>query len=251
MKLLVVAKRVPDPEAKIRVKPDGNSIVTEQLKFVINPFDEIAVEEALRIKEKLGGEVVVLSVGPAEAAEQVRTALAMGADRGVLIKADGVCADPGIIARALAEVAKQEGFDVLLMGKQAVDTDYGQTCGMLAQILGVPYAAFACKVEVEGESKRLAVVREVDGGLETKLIGMPCIVTADLRLNEPRYASLPGIMKAKKKEIRQVSLEELGVGVTPKLRVESLEEPPKRQGGRKVGSVEELVRALHDEAKVI
>ena len=251
MKLLVAVKRVPDPEAKIRVKPDGNSIVTEQLKSVINPFDEIAVEEALRIKEKLGGEVVVLSIGPSEAAEQVRTALAMGADRGVLVKTDGAYADPGIIARALAEVAKQEGFDVLLMGKQAVDTDYGQTCGMLAQILGVPCAAFAYKVEVEGESKRLVVVREVDGGLETKLISMPCIVTADLRLNEPRYASLPGIMKAKKKEIRQVSLEELGVGVPPKLRVESLEEPPKRQGGRKVGSVEELVRALHDEAKVI
>jgi len=251
MKLLVAVKRVPDPEAKIRVKPDGNSIVTEQLKFVINPFDEIAVEEALRIKEKLGGEVVVLSIGPSEAAEQVRTALAMGADRGVLVKTDGTYADPGIIARALAEVAKQEGFDVLLMGKQAVDTDYGQTCGMLAQILGVPCASFAYKVEVEGESKRLVVVREVDGGLETKIISMPCIVTADLRLNEPRYASLPGIMKAKKKEIRQISLEELGVEVTPKLRVESLEEPPKRQGGRKVGSVEELVRALHDEAKVI
>jgi len=137
------------------------------------------------------------------------------------------------------------------MGKQAVDTDYGQTCGMLAQILGVPYASFAYKVEVEGESKRLVVVREVDGGLETKLVSMPCIVTTDLRLNEPRYASLPGIMKAKKKEIRQVSLEELGVEVLPKLHVESLEEPPKRQGGRKVGSVEELVRALHDEAKVI
>jgi len=251
MKLLVAVKRVPDPEAKIRVKPDGSGIVTEQLKFVINPFDEIAVEEALRIKEKLGGEVVVLSIGPSEAAEQVRTALAMGADRGVLVKTDGTYADPGIIARALAAVAKQEGFDVLLMGKQAVDTDYGQTCGMLAQILGVPYASFAYKVEVEGESKRLVVVREVDGGLETKLVSMPCIVTTDLRLNEPRYASLPGIMKAKKKEIRQISLEELGVEVTPKLRVESLEEPPKRQGGRKVGSVEELVRALHDEAKVI
>ena len=251
MKLLVAVKRVPDPEAKIRVKPDGSSILTDQLKFVINPFDEIAVEESLRMKEKHGGEVVVVSVGPPEAAEQVRTALAMGADRGVLVKVDGAVLDPGITARALAEVAKQEGFDVFLMGKQAVDTDYGQTCGMLAQMLGVSCAAFAYKVEVDAEKKCLIVVREVDGGLESKRIGMPCIVTADLRLNEPRYASLPGIMKAKKKEIRQISLEELGAGGNPKVRIESLEEPPKRQGGRKVNSVEELVRAMHEEAKVI
>lgn len=251
MKLLVSVKRVPDPEAKIKVRPDGSGIVTEQLKFVINPFDEIAVEEALRIKEKYGGEVVVLSVGPTEAQEQIRTALAMGADRGILVKTDGDYPDPSAAAQILAAVATKEGFDLLLMGKQAVDTDYAQTCGMLAQYLGVPLANFAFKVEVDESNKRLTVVREVDGGLETKLISMPCVVTADLRLNEPRYASLPGIMKAKKKEIRQLALGDLGISVAPKLKIESLEEPPKRQGGRKVGSVEELIRALHEEAKVV
>lgn len=251
MKILVSVKRVPDPEAKIRVRPGGEGIVTEQLKFVINPFDEIAVEEALRIKEKHGGEVVVVSIGPSEAQEQVRTALAMGADRGVLVKTDGDYPDPWATAQILAAVANQEGFDLLLMGKQAVDTDYGQTCGMVAQNLGVPYATFAFKIEMDASNKQLTVVREVDGGLETKMIGMPCIVTADLRLNEPRYASLPGIMKAKKKEIRQLALGDLGVSMDTKLKVESLEEPPKRQGGRKVGSVEELIRSLHEEAKVI
>jgi electron transfer flavoprotein beta subunit len=240
MKLLVSVKRVPDPEAKIKVRPNGSGIITEQLKFVINPFDEIAIEEALRIKERYGGEVVVLSVGPTEAQEQIRTALAMGADRGILVKTDGDYPDPSVTAQILAAVATQEGFDLLLMGKQAVDTDYGQTCGMVAHDLGVPQATFAFKV-----------VREVDGGLETKEISMPCIVTADLRLNEPRYASLPGIMKAKKKEIRQLTLGDLGIAVDPKLKIESLEEPPKRQGGRKIGSVEELIRALHEEAKVV
>ena len=251
MKILTMAKRVPDPEAKVKIKVDGSSIVTDQLKHVINPFDEIAVEEALRVKEKLGGEIVVISIGPKEATEQIRTALAMGTDRGILVITDGDYLDPKVTAEIMAKIAKEEAFDMILMGKQAVDTDYGQVCGMLAHLLNVPHASFAYKLEIDEGNKKVKVMREVDGGIETKIIGLPCIISADLRLNEPRYASLPGIMKAKKKEIKQFKISELGIDANTFLKIEKLEEPPKREGGRKVESVQELVRYLHEEAKVL
>ncbi len=249
MKILVPVKRVPDPATTIRVLPDGSGIATDNVKWVINPFDEIAIEEALRIKEKQGsGEVVLISVGQTAWQEQLRTGLAMGADRAILVKAD-IPLDTLAIARAIAKVASDEKPELIIIGKQAIDDDSNQIGQMLAEMLGWPQATFASKVELNGE--KCTVVREVDGGLETVAFPMPAVITTDLRLNEPRYASLPGIMKARKKPLNEIAVDSLGVDLAPKLKIKTLNAPEKRQAGRKVASVEELVQVLHTEAKVI
>jgi len=249
VKILVCVKRVPDPETVIKLAPEGASIATDNVKWVINPFDEIAIEEALRIKEKAAGtEVVLISIGLKTAQEQLRTGLAMGADRAILVVSDATL-EPLAVARVLQKLVDTEKPDVVIMGKQAIDDDSNCAGQMLAELLGWPQATFASKVELDGKSAK--ITREVDGGLETLGVTLPAIVTADLRLNEPRYASLPGIMKARKKELKEIPLAELGVDAAPKTRVVKLETPPKRSGGRKVGSVQELVQVLHNEAKVI
>jgi len=249
VKILVPIKRVPDPATTIRVLPDGSGIATDNVKWVINPFDEIAIEEALRIKEKQpGSEVVLVTIGQSTWQEQLRTGLAMGADRAILVKTDGYL-DPLSLARILAKVAGDEKADIVLLGKQAIDDDSNQVGQMLAEMLGWPQATFASKVEFA--DRKVSVIREVDGGLETIAFNLPAVVTTDLRLNEPRYASLPGIMKARKKELKEVPAESLGLDLAPKLKIKSLTAPPKRQAGRKVGSVAELVGVLHTEAKVI
>jgi len=248
VKILVPIKRVPDPATTIRVLPDGSGIATDNVKWVINPFDEIAIEEALRIKEKQSGEVVLVTVGQSTWQEQLRTGLAMGADRAVLVKNDGAL-DSLAIARILAKVVSDEKPELVLLGKQAIDDDSNQVGQMLAEMLGWPQATFASKVEFADQN--VTVTREVDGGLETISFNLPAVITTDLRLNEPRYASLPGIMKARKKELKELPAESLGVDLAAKLKVKTLAAPPKRQAGKKVGSVQELVRVLHTEAKVI
>ena len=248
MKILATVKRVPDPATTIRILPDGSGIATDNVKWVINPFDEIAIEEGLRIKEKLGGEVVLLAIGQQSWQEQLRTGLAMGADRAILVRADQPL-DSLAIARVIAKVVGDEKPDLVIIGKQAIDDDSNQAGQMLAEMLGWPQATFASKVEIA--APKCTVVREVDGGLETVAFDLPAVITTDLRLNEPRYASLPGIMKARKKELKEVPVDSLGVDLAPKLKIKTLAAPPKRQAGRKVGSVEELVNVLHSEAKVI
>jgi len=250
VKILVTVKRVTDPDAKVKIKPDGTGIITEGIEYKANPFDEIAVEEALRLTEKSGGEVVVVSIGPAEATKELRTALAMGAHRGSLVDARDEGLDSLLTARILQKLVAKEQPDLVLLGKQAVDGDSNQVGQILACLLGLPQACFASKIVLEGG--RAVVTREVDGGLETLSVPLPAVVTADLRLNEPRYASLPGIMKAKKKPIATLPLESLGLaGVAPKVRIRGYAAPPARKGGRKVASVEELVDLLKNEAKVI
>ena len=249
MKILVPVKRVVDYEAKIRVKPDGSGIETDGVKWIVNPFDEIAVEEALRLKESgKAAEVVVAGIGPAEAAVQLRYAMAMGADRAILVKHDGFV-DSDLAARVLAALFKRESCGLVLMGKQAIDSDASQTPGLLAARLGVAQACFASKIVLDGQS--VVVTREVDGGLETVSAPLPCVISADLRLNTPRYASLPNIMKAKKKPLEEIGLGDLGLDGAVKLKVLRLSAPSKREAGRKLDSVTALVRALHTEAKVI
>jgi len=250
VKTLVTVKRVPDPETTIRVKPDGSGIVTDNVKYVINPFDEIAIEEALRIKEKLSGEVILISIGAKVVTEQLRTGLAMGADRAVLILCEQEL-DSLAVARVFAKLIENEKPELVLMGKQAIDDDSNQAGQMLAALLGWPQATFASKVELAADQKSVQVTREVDGGLETVGFALPGIITADLRLNEPRYASLPGIMKARKKEIKEVAIADLGADVTPRLKVLKLEPPAKKQAGKKFETVQALVDSLHTEAKVI
>jgi electron transfer flavoprotein beta subunit len=265
LKILVTAKRVEDPESKIKVKPDGTGIVTEGVNYKMNPFDEIAVEEALRLKERHGGEVIVASIGGEKSATEVRAALAMGADRGVLVRHDGPL-DPVVASALLAKVVEQEKPDLCILGKQAIDDDQNQTGQYLAERLGWPQATFASKnesLESEAEQKKdpglvlaaggraLAVIREVDGGVETLEVTLPAVVTTDLRLNKPRFASLPGIMKAKKKELKELQAASLGVDLAPKVIVKKLFEPPARKGGVKVADVEELWKKLHEEAKVL
>jgi electron transfer flavoprotein beta subunit len=251
VKTLVTVKRVPDPETTIRVKPDGSGIVTDNVKYVINPFDEIAIEEALRIKEKQGqNEVVLVSIGTKVVSEQLRTGLAMGADRAILVLCEQELDSLGV-ARVLTKVIEKEGPDLVVMGKQAIDDDSNQTGQMLAALLNWPQATFASKVEFSDDKKSLRVTREVDGGLETVGFSLPGIVTADLRLNEPRYASLPGIMKARKKEIKEIPLAEFGADVAPRLKIHRLEPPTKKEAGKKVETVQELIHLLHTEAKVI
>ncbi len=251
MKILVTVKRVPDPETTIRVKPDGSGIVTDNIKYVINPFDEIAIEEALRIKEKLGGsEVVLASIGTKVVSEQLRTGLAMGADRAILVLCDQDL-DSLAVSRILVKLVERESPQLVVMGKQAIDDDSNQAGQMLAALLDWPQATFASKVELSGDEKSVQVTREVDGGLETVGFSLPGIITADLRLNEPRYASLPGIMKARKKEIREIPVAELNADTTPCLKVQKMDPAAKKTGGKKVETVQQLLDLLHTEAKVI
>ncbi|CUW38519.1 electron transfer flavoprotein beta-subunit [Magnetospirillum sp. XM-1] len=249
MKVLVAIKRVIDYNVKIRVKSDGSGVETQNVKFSMNPFDEIAVEEAVRLKEAgKATEVVVVSVGPAAASETLRTALAMGADRGILVQTDDEVQPLGV-AKVLKALVDKEAPGLIILGKQAIDDDSNQVGQMLAALLGRPQGTFASKVEIVGES--ITVTREIDGGLETVSLKLPAVVTTDLRLNEPRYASLPNIMKAKKKPIDTVSPADLGVDVAPRLVTLSVAEPPKRSAGIKVADVAALVDKLKNEAKVI
>ncbi|MBU8540495.1 electron transfer flavoprotein subunit beta/FixA family protein [Falsiroseomonas tokyonensis] len=249
MKILVPVKRVVDYNVKVRVKADGTGVETANVKMSMNPFDEIAVEEAVRLKEKgAATEIVAVSVGPAAAQEQIRTALAMGADRGILVEAEGTV-EPLAVAKILKALVEKEGPQLILMGKQAIDDDMNATGQMLAALLGWAQGTYASKVELDGGTAK--VTREIDGGLETLALTLPAIVTADLRLNEPRYASLPNIMKARKKPIETVKPGDLGVDTAPRLTVLKVVEPPKRSAGVKVASVAELVDKLRNEAKVI
>lgn len=249
MKILVAVKRVVDFNVKIRVKADGSGVDTDNVKMSINPFDEIAVEEAVRLLEAgVASEVVAVTVGPPVAQDVLRTALAMGATHGILVKTNAAI-EPLAVAKLLAKLALSEGAELVLLGKQAIDDDANQTGQMLAALLGWPQAIFASKVEIADGGAR--VTREVDGGGQTLDVTLPAVVTADLRLNEPRYASLPNIMKARSKPILETSPEALGVDVTPRLRVLATEEPPRRQAGKTVGSVDELIALLRDEAGVL
>ncbi|ALK07994.1 electron transfer flavoprotein subunit beta/FixA family protein [Blastochloris viridis] len=249
MKVLVPVKRVVDYNVKIRVKADGSGVELANVKMSMNPFDEIAVEEAIRLKEKGHvTEIVAVSVGPAQATETLRTALAMGADRGILVKTDATV-EPLAVAKILAKLVESEAPGLVIMGKQAIDDDCNQTGQMLAALLGWPQGTFASKV-VPGEGS-FDVTREVDGGLVTERLTLPAVVTTDLRLNEPRYASLPNIMKAKKKPIDETSPEALGVDAAPRLKVLTTAEPAARKSGAKVGSVAELVSKLKSEAGVL
>ncbi len=249
MKILVAVKRVIDYNVQIRVKEDGSGIVTDNVKMSTNPPDDNAIEEAVKIKEAgKATEVVAVTVGEEKAQETVRKALAVGADRGILVKADGII-EPLAVSKVLQKVVEKEKPDLVFMGKQAIDDDCNQTGQMLAALLNWPQATFASKIEVK--EKSLEVTREIDEGLETIEVTMPAIVTCDLRLNEPRYASLPNIMKAKKKPIDQMNASELGIDTKPRIEQIKVEEPPKRKAGIKVASVEELVQKLKNEAKVI
>jgi electron transfer flavoprotein beta subunit len=249
MKALVAVKRVVDYNVKIRVKADQTGVETANVKMSMNPFDEIAVEEALRLREAgIVEEVIIVSAGLPQCQETIRTALAMGADRGVLVPTE-VELQPLAVAKLLKAVIERESPEIVIIGKQAIDDDCNQTGQMLAALLGWPQATFASKLTISDGNAE--VTREVDGGLETVAFKLPIVVTTDLRLNEPRYASLPNIMKAKKKPIVPMTPEELGVDVTPRLITLKVEEPAKRQGGVKVGSVAELVDKLKNEARVI
>jgi electron transfer flavoprotein beta subunit len=249
MKLLVPVKRVVDYNVKIRVRSDGSGVELANVKMSMNPFDEIAVEEAVRLKEQgKASEVVAVSIGPSQAAETIRTALAMGADRGILVKTDQPV-EPLAVAKILKAVVAQESPQLVILGKQAIDDDANQTGQMLAALLGWPQGTFAFKVVVNEGS--VDVTREVDGGLQTLSLTLPAILTTDLRLNEPRYASLPNIMKAKKKPLDETSPEALGVDVAPRLKVVRTVEPGGRKAGVKVGSVAELVQKLKVEAGVL
>ena len=249
MKILVPVKRVVDYNVKVRVKSDGTGVETAGVKMSMNPFDEIGVEEAVRLKEKgVATEIVAVSLGVAACAETIRTALAMGADRGILVETD-VDLQPLAVAKLLAAIAAKEQPGMIILGKQAIDDDMSATGPMLAALLGWAQGTFASKVEAA--DGKLTVTREVDGGLERVEITLPAIITTDLRLNEPRYASLPNIMKARKKPIETLKPEDLGVDPAPRLTVVKVSEPPKRQAGVKVASVAELVAKLKNEAKVI
>ena len=249
MKLLVPVKRVVDYNVKVRVKADGSGVETAGVKMSMNPFDEIAVEEAVRLKEKgIATEIVAVSMGVAQCQETIRTALAMGADRGILVETD-VELQPLAVAKLLKALAMKEQPGLIIMGKQAIDDDMNATGQMLAALLGWPQGTFASRISIKGE--KLTVTREIDGGLETLELDLPCIITTDLRLNEPRYASLPNIMKARKKPIETIKPADLGVDPAPRLRMVKVLEPPKRIAGQKVKSVAELMQKLRTEAKVI
>jgi electron transfer flavoprotein beta subunit len=249
MKILVPVKRVVDYNVKVRVRADGTGVETSGVKMSMNPFDEIAVEEAVRLKERgVATEIVAVSLGIAACAETIRTALAMGADRGILVETDAVL-EPLAVAKMLRAIAQKEEPRLIILGKQAIDDDMNATGQMLAALLGWPQGTFASKIEISGDTAN--VTREIDGGLETLALKLPAIVTTDLRLNEPRYASLPNIMKARKKPIETIKPADLGVDPTPRLSVVKVSEPPKRKAGQKVGSVAELVSKLKNEAKVI
>ena len=249
MKVLVPVKRVVDYNVKIRVKSDGSGVELANVKMSMNPFDEIAVEEALRLREAgKATEVICVSIGPQQCTETIRTGLAMGADRGILVKADGTV-EPLAVAKILKGIADEEKPGLIILGKQAIDDDSNQTGQMLAALLGWSQATFASKVVVDGSD--FTVTREVDGGLQTVKLKGPTIVTTDLRLNEPRYASLPNIMKAKKKPIGEKTAADYGVDITPRHEIVKTTEPPGRKSGVKVKDVAELVSKLKNEAGVI
>ncbi len=249
MKILVAVKRVIDYNVQVRVKDDGTGVVTDNVKMSTNPPDDNAIEEAVKIKESgKAKEVVAITIGDDKAQETVRKALAVGADRGIHVKVDGIV-EPLAVSKILKKIVEKENPDLVFMGKQAIDDDCNQTGQMLAAILNWPQATFASKIEVK--EKSLEVTREIDEGLETIEVNIPAIVTCDLRLNEPRYASLPNIMKAKKKPLEQLNATDLGVDTKARIEQIKVEEPPKRKAGIKVASVSELVQKLKNEAKVI
>lgn len=249
MKVLTAVKRVLDYNVKVRVKADGKSVDLDNVKMSMNPFDEIAVEEAIRLKEAgLAEEIIAVSIGPSASQDTLRTALAMGADRAILIE-DIQEVESLAVAKLLKAVVEREGIDLALLGKQAIDDDANQTGQMLAALLGWPQGTFASKVEIaEGQAK---ITREIDGGLESLTVKLPAVLTVDLRLNEPRYASLPNIMKAKKKPLEILTAADLGVDTTSRLDVLEVSEPPQRQAGIRVDNISELVSKLREEAKVI
>ena len=249
MKILVAVKRVIDYNVQIRVKEDGSGVITDNVKMSTNPPDDNAIEEAVKIKESgKATEIVAITVGEEKAQETVRKALAVGADRGVLVKTEGVL-EPLAVSKIIKKIVEKEKPDLVFMGKQAIDDDCNQTGQMLSALLNWPQATFASNIEVKENS--LEVTREIDEGLETIEINTPAIVTCDLRLNEPRYASLPNIMKAKKKPIEEINVSDLGIDTTPRVEQLKVEEPPKRKAGIKVANVAELVQKLKTEAKVI
>ncbi|WP_290652388.1 electron transfer flavoprotein subunit beta/FixA family protein [Aquisalimonas sp.] len=249
MKILVPVKRVVDYNVKVRVKADGSGVETANVKMSMNPFDEIAVEEAVRLKEKgVAEEVVVVSMGVSQCQETIRTALAMGGDRGILVETSDPL-EPLTVAKLLKAVAEKEPPDLVILGKQAIDDDANQTGQMFAALMGWGQGTFASVVAVE--EGKIQVTREIDGGAETVALKLPAVVTTDLRLNEPRYAKLPNIMKAKKKQLDKLTPADLGVDTTPRLKTVKVSEPPKRKGGVKVADVAELVDKLKNEAKVI
>lgn len=259
MKSLVCLKQVPDTETQIKVNPDGTGIVTEGIKYVINPYDEFSVEEALRLKEKFkSGEVVILSIAPDRGTEAIRTALAMGADKGIHVNDDSLNqADPYVAAQALAAAASQVEFDVIFCGHRAIDDDFGEVGAMLAEMLKLPQVTLVTKVEVAEDKKSAIVERDVEGGKETVEVPLPCVITSQKGLNEPRYASLPGIMKAKKKPIEKKTAADLGINPELKLRSVDYSMPPERKAGTKYEGMEPaevakvVVQALRSEAKVI
>jgi len=249
MKVLVTVKRVIDPYVKVRVKADGSGVETANVKMTMNPFCEIAVEQAVRMKEAgVVSEIVAVSIGTPQCQETLRTAMAMGADRGILVETD-VEVQPLAVAKVLKAIVAKENPKLVIMGKQAIDDDSNQSGQMLAALLGWPQATFISKVAVNGDSAE--VTREIDGGLEKLTIKLPAVVTTDLRLNEPRYVTLPNIMKAKKKPLEVVKPDALGVDVSPRLTTLKVQEPPKRGSGVKVADVKELVAKLKNEAKII
>lgn len=249
MKILVPVKRVVDYNVKVRVKADETDVDLANVKMSMNPFDEIAVEEAVRLKEKgVATEVVAVSCGPAACQDTLRSAMAMGADRGILVECNDEL-QPLAVAKLLKAICEKEGPSLLICGKQAIDDDSNQTGQMLAALMDWPQATFASKVELAGD--KVTVTREIDGGLETLAMALPAVVTTDLRLNEPRYATLPNIMKAKKKPLDTIAADSLGVDVAPRLKTVKVSEPPKRAGGVKVADVADLLNKLRNEAKVI
>lgn len=249
MKILVPVKRVVDYNVKIKIKSDNSGVDLENVKMAMNPFDEIAVEEAVRLKEKkLCDEIIAISIGSLKSEETIRTALAMGADKGILVETSEDV-QPLEVAKILNEIIKKNNPDLVLMGKQAIDDDSNQTGQMLAALLGWPQGTFASKLEIN--KQEINVTREIDGGLETLSMKIPAVVTTDLRLNEPRYASLPNIMKAKQKPIERIKSNDLGVDIKQRIKILEITEPPKKKAGIKVKNVEELVSRLHNDEKVI
>ena len=249
MKILVSVKRVVDYNVKIKIKSDNSGVDLENIKMAMNPFDEIAVEEAVRLKEKnICKEITVISVGSQKSEETIRTALAMGADKGILVETNEDM-QPLEVAKILNEIVKKNNPDLVLMGKQAIDDDSNQTGQMLAALLGWPQGTFVSKLEIN--SQEINVTREIDGGLETLAIKLPAVVTTDLRLNEPRYASLPNIMKAKQKPIERIKLNNLNVDTKQRIKILEVTEPQKKKAGIKVKDVEELISKLHNDEKVI
>ncbi|MDC0074516.1 electron transfer flavoprotein subunit beta/FixA family protein [Alphaproteobacteria bacterium] len=249
MKVMVAVKRVVDYNVKVRVKSDKSGVELTNVKMSMNPFDEIAVEEAVRLKESgKVSEILAVSIGPKQSQETIRTALAMGADKGLLIETDQEV-QPLSVAKILQSIANEEKPDLIILGKQAIDDDSNQTGQMLSALLGYSQGTFASELEIN--DKKIKVTREIDGGLETLQLNLPAIITTDLRLNEPRYASLPNIMKAKKKPIEEKTPDDYGIDIKPRLTILKVEEPPKREGGIKVDSISELVDKLKNEAKVI